>query len=108
MRNKSEKNVWGLRPHTLFSLLLCNLGPQTPLRTQFLRNFNVSHVVVVVLGLPGGVDNPKSGQAATYGPLAYELLVIGAYEKVPGMPDSGGEGIGQSKAAIRVYRVSGL
>ncbi len=35
LRNKSVKNVWGLRPHTflrphtLFTPLLCNLGPQT-------------------------------------------------------------------------------
>ena len=41
LRNKSVQNVWGLRPHTFVSLLLCNLGPRTPLRTQFLRNFNI-------------------------------------------------------------------
>ncbi len=30
LRNQNVKNVWGLRPHTFSSLLLCNLGPRTP------------------------------------------------------------------------------
>ncbi len=38
LRNKSAKNVWGRRPHTVFSILLCTLGPQTPSRHNICSN----------------------------------------------------------------------
>ncbi len=41
MRNQSVKNVWGRRPHTFFTSLLRNLGPQDPLRTHLSHNFNI-------------------------------------------------------------------
>ncbi len=37
LHNKSEKNVWGLRLHTFSSLLLRNVGPQTPPPDTMLR-----------------------------------------------------------------------
>jgi hypothetical protein len=56
LRNKSVKNVWGLRPHTFFTFLLRNLGLRTP------SGHNVFTILIFVLlfhlfpGLPGGVD----------------------------------------------------
>ncbi len=41
LRKQRENKLWGLRPHTFFSLLLRNLGPQTPLRTRILHSFDI-------------------------------------------------------------------
>jgi hypothetical protein len=45
LRNKSMENLWGLRPHTFFTLILRNLGPQTPSGDNFgaILIFCVSH-----------------------------------------------------------------
>ena len=60
LHNKREKNVWGLRPHTFFTLLLCNLVHRIPPDTMFAQ---VYYFVVSALYL--GMDCYK-GWAPLY------------------------------------------
>ena len=65
LRNTSEKNVWGLRPHTFFTLSLRNLGPRTPSRHNVcaILIFCVSRIV------PGDAQLQPLGMAASPGQM---------------------------------------
>ena len=60
LRNQNVKNVWGLRPHTFFTLLLRNLGPQTPSG----HNFCTILILCIFRIVPGdGLLQPKAPEA---------------------------------------------
>ncbi len=67
-----EKIVWGRRRHPYFSLLLRNLGPQTPRRTRLLCNvtiFEFSHCTWGWTTARLGASPPFGGFAGYKSPL---------------------------------------
>ncbi len=65
MRNKSDKNVWGLRPYTFFTLLLRHLGPQTP--SGHICCAILIYIIMLLIGLLGGADSPNLGTGSNAG-----------------------------------------
>ncbi len=56
--NRSVKNVWGLRPHTFFTLS-AQTRPPDPLRIYVLHNFNTCCFFIHLVAYLGGMDYYK-------------------------------------------------
>ncbi len=57
-RNKSVDDVWGLRPYTLFTLLLHNLGCQTPLPDTIFAQHDILYFSHCIRGMDYYNSNP--------------------------------------------------
>ncbi len=77
-RNRHATYVWGLRPHIFITLLLRNLGPQIPLRTQMLHNF----IILCFFSVPGDGQLPPQG-ILWEGPGGHFQLEIEGLRPVP-------------------------
>ncbi len=79
LRNTNVKNVWDLRPHGFFTLLLRKLGPRPPPPQKYIEKFE--HVVCFPSYLGMDINSPRGGGRATAKSSGNTIA-----PRVPGIP----------------------